>query len=100
MMSLATLLLAPKDPSITPPTLPGKTPPGVEGPLNHLYGWITGILGWMGGIGFVVVGILFCYAYLADTPFSSEQTFRALAAVMTGCIIIGAAGGIANLLLT
>lgn len=64
------------------------TPPAtVTRDVDKILGYVFDVLGWAGGISFVVIGGMFCWCYLGGE--GTAGTMRALASAATGCVLVG-----------
>lgn len=81
----------------------GRTPEEGEGGAGdfdcvawNIVQWILTIIAWGGGIAFVFVGALFCWAYIVGH--GSRRIVRALGSVAAGCILVTCASALAKVL--
>lgn len=68
----------------------GVAPPGVGGKMTTIASWVQWVAGWGGGLAFVVVGLVFCWAHFGGH--GSNKVISALGYSMVGCAIVSAAG--------
>lgn len=71
-------------------------PPG-KAELDKMIGWVLSFLSWAAGIAFMLVGGLFCWAYINGD--GTSKTMRALVSVATGCVLISVSSVIAKAVL-
>lgn len=80
-----------------PAVMDGCGPGCFSQPLREVIGWAFWIMSWAGGIAFICVGAMFCYAYFQG--YGAGRPIRALATVAIGCGLISGATAIAAKLL-